>query len=99
MAKRPSKGSPKLGEMSHELLHRHINVARESYTIERWWRKPGIDRVGARINVTNVATAGAIIGNLLKLQGAGCQIGLVVFPYGITRPDGVRLEVHMILQG
>lgn len=97
MAEQKARGSSQMGEMSHEVLHQHINVARESYTIERWWTygKPAIDRVSAVINVTNIAHAGSIFSNLVKLQGEERQIGLVVFPYGILNPDGVRLEINM----
>ncbi len=91
------RGSSKLGEMSHEMLHQHINVARESYIIERWWMygKPAIDRVSAVINVTDIGKAGAVLSSLVKLQDEQRQIGLVVFPYGILNPDGVRVEINM----
>lgn len=97
MAVQLARGSSRLGKMSHEELHQHINVARDSYTIERWWTygKPAIDRVSAVINVTNLASAGSVIGNLVKLQGEQRQIGLVVFPYGILNPEGVRVEINM----
>jgi hypothetical protein len=97
MAVELARGSSQLGEMSHEVLHQHINVARESYTIERWWTygKPAIDRVSAVINVTDFSKAGAVMANLVKLQGQERQIGLTVFPYGILNPEGVRVEVNM----
>ena len=97
MSQEQTLGSSKLGGMSHEDLHKAIGAARESYKIERWWKygQPAIDRIAAVLDVTNVATVGSIIGNIIKMQGAERQIGVVVFPYGIPVVDGVRLEVNI----
>jgi len=92
-----SRGSSNLGALSPEALHKSIAEARESYTIKRWWKygQPAIDRITAVLDVTNVASAGTIIGNIIKLQSQQRQIGVVVFPYGIPVIDGVRLEVNI----
>jgi hypothetical protein len=97
MSEEQKRGSSKLGAMSPDDLHKAIGVARESYKIERWWKygQPAIDRISAVLNITNVATAGSIIENIIKMQGAERQIGVVVFPYGIPTWDGVRLEVNV----
>jgi hypothetical protein len=97
MSEEQKRGSSKLGAMSSDDLHKAIGAARESYKIERWWKygQPAIDRISAVLDITNVATAGSIIGNIIKMQGAERQIGVVVFPYGIPVFDGVRLEVNI----
>jgi len=93
----PSRGSARLREMSPEVLHKAINQAKESYRIERWWKygQPAIDRITATVDVTNVASAGSIIGSLIALQSPQRQVGVVVFPYGIPVVDGVRLELSL----
>ena len=97
MRQEQKRGSSKLGAMSHDDLHKAIGAARESYKIERWWKygQPAIDRVAAVLDVSNVATVGSIIENIIKLQGIERQIGVVVFPYGIPVVDGVRLELSI----
>jgi len=93
----PSRGSAHLAAMSPDVLHKAIKEAKESYRLERWWKygQPAIDRITATVDVTNVASAGPIISNLIGLQGQQRQVGVVVFPYGIPVIDGVRLEVSI----
>ena len=91
------RGSSKLGTLTPEDLHMAIDVARSSYTVERWWKygQPAIDRIAAVLNVKDPAQAGSVIGGFIKLQGTRVQVGLEVFPYGITAPDGVRIAVTL----
>lgn len=91
------RGSAHLGEMSPEVLHKAIAEAKTNYRIERWWKygQPAIDRITATVDVTNIASAGGIIGSIIGLQNQQRQIGVVVFPYGIPFPDGVRLELSI----
>ena len=91
------RGSSKLGTLSPEDLHMAIDAARSTYTIERWWKygQPAFDRIAAVLNVTDPAQAASVIGGLIKLQGSAVQVGLEVFPYGITAPDGVRIAVNL----
>jgi hypothetical protein len=97
MSQEQTRGSSKLGAMSHDDLHKAIGAARESYTIERWWKygQSAIDRISAVLNITNAASAGSIIGNIIKMHGAERQIGVIVFPYGVPVFDGVRFEVNI----
>jgi hypothetical protein len=97
MAEEQTRGSSKLGVMSHDDLHKAIGVARESYKIERWWMygRPAIDRIAGVVNITNPASAGSIIANILKLHGDKLQINVNGFPYGVVAIDGVRLELNM----
>jgi len=97
MSEKPSRGSSKLGAMSPEVLHKSISAARESYKIERWWKygQPAIDRITAVVNISDVASAGSVIGSIVNLHSAERQIGVVVFPYGIPVIDGVRVKVNI----
>ena len=92
-----SRGSSNLGALSPEALHKSIGEARESYTIKRWWKygQPAIDRISAVLDITDVASAGAVVGNLLKMHNQKSQVGVVVFPYGIPVIDGVRIELNI----
>ena len=60
------RGSSKLGTLSPQDLHAAIDVARATYTVERWWKygQPAIDRIGAVLNVRDPANAGSVIGGL-----------------------------------
>jgi hypothetical protein len=78
--------------MSPEVLHNAITVAKDTYRVERWWKygQPAIDRITATVDVTDIASAGPIIGSLIRLQGQQRQIGIAVFPYGILNHGGSR---------
>lgn len=97
MSQEQTRGSSKLEAMSPDALHKAIGAARETYKIERWWKygQPAIDRIAAVIDITNVATVGSVIGNIIKMHGAERQVGVIVFPYGIPVIDGVRLELNI----
>jgi hypothetical protein len=92
-----SRGSANLGALSPEALHKAIGQARESYTIKRWWKygQPAIDRVKAVLDVKEVASAGAVVGNLIKMHNQKSQVGVLVFPYGVPVIDGVRIELEI----
>jgi hypothetical protein len=97
MNEQQPRGSLNLGELSPDDLHLAIDAARASYKIERWWKfgQPAIDRIEATLNITDVKTAGQILGGLAGLQGGARQIGLEVFPYGIRIFDGMRVRVRI----
>lgn len=99
MSEQASAPSSRSEDVPVDMLHRHINAPRASYTIERCWRGPAAEHVSALVNISDVATAEMIIGHLLEAHGAECQVGLVAFPFGLESCDGVRLEVHLIANG
>jgi len=90
-----SRGSSKLSALSVEALNKSIKAARQSYTIERWWKygQPAIDRIRAVLNVSDIKAAGSVVDSLVGLHDARHQIGLDVFPYGVPVIDGVRINV------
>ena len=89
------RGSAKLGATA-ESLEKALGAAKLNYKIERWWKygQPAVDQIQGVINVTNIADAGAVIQQLIALQGR-LQVGLEVFPYGIVNPEGVHINVNL----
>jgi hypothetical protein len=92
-----SRGSDKLASLSPDALQKALGLARESYKIERWWKygQPKIDRIGATLNVTNVADAGKVFSGLVSQHGSAAQISFEGFPYGIPVLEGIRIHVRI----
>lgn len=92
-----TRGSSRLSAMSPDELRRSISLARSSYKIERWWKygQPRIDRIAATLNVPSIDDASKVITDLIGKHGTGYQINLDVFPYGIPKLDGVRVNVNI----
>jgi hypothetical protein len=92
-----SRGSDKLAALSPDALHKALGLARESYKIERWWKygQPKIDRIGATLNVTNIAEVGKVFSSLVSQHGSAAQIRFEGFPYGTPILDGVRIQLRI----
>jgi hypothetical protein len=90
----PQRGSAKLGA-SAESLTRALSAAQHDYKVERWWKygQPVIDLIKAELNVTNVASTGKLVQELVSLSREGVRVNVEVFPYGIINPEGVRVNV------
>ncbi len=90
----PQRGSAKLGA-SAESLQKALAAAQNDYKVERWWKygQPVIDLIKAELNVTNVASTGKVVQELVSLSRAGLRVNLEVFPYGIINPEGARINV------
>ena len=86
-----------MGPMSRDVLHQNINVARESYEIERWWKygQPAIDRISAVINVSNTGHLGAIVEGLSRLHGENLQLNIGILTHGVPVFDGARVEINI----
>ena len=97
MKGKKTRGSSKLASMSPDELQNAIGLARESFTIERWWKygQPAVDNVSAVINVGEVSNVGAVAQGIIGLHNSQLQVGIVIFPYGIPSVLGARLEVTM----
>ncbi len=97
MVEQTVRGSSHLDALSVDDLHRAIGTARESYKIERWWKygQPRIDLIEATLNVSNPAQVGSVVGGLVNRQGSEVQVSFEVFPYGITAPEGARINVKL----
>ena len=103
MEKKSVRGSTKVWERvfdkkapSNDELNQAVTAARGEYTVKRWWKygQPAIDLIKGTIDVT-AASAGTVIQDLLNLHGQEIQVNLDVFPYGITNPEGVYVNVTL----
>lgn len=101
MSKKNVRGSTKLWENvfeaappSHDQLTKALGAARQDFKVVRWWwyGQPAIDLVRATIDV-QAATAGQLFQEIVGQSGEETQITLDAFPYGIPKPDWVRLNV------
>src|ERR1041385_6999186 len=90
----PQRGSAKLGA-SAESLTRALTTAQSDYRVERWWKygQPAFELIKAELNVTNAASTGKIVQELVSLTRAGLRVNVEVFPYGIINPEGARINV------
>ena len=90
----PQRGSAKLGA-SAESLTRALTTAQSDYRVERWWKygQPAFELIKAELNVTNAASTGKIVQELVSLTRAGLRVNVEVFPYGIINLEGARINV------
>lgn len=90
----PQRGSAKLGA-SAESLQKALTAAQDDYKVKRWWKygQPVIDLVQAELDVTNFATTGKLVQELVSLTRQGLRVNVEVFPYGIVNPEGARVNV------
>lgn len=97
MAATKARGSSNLDKLSKDALIKSISAARDSYTVERWWKygQPRIHLIRTDLNVNNIGAVGGIVTDLLKQHGDKMQVGIEVFPYGIVNPEGAHIKVHI----
>ena len=96
----PQRGSAKLGA-SAESLTKALTTAQSDYRVERWWKygQPAFELIKAELNVTNFASTGKVVQELVSLTRAGLRVNVEVFPYGIINPEGARINVAIEEEG
>jgi hypothetical protein len=95
MTKENIRGSAKLAPMTVEELQQSVGSARAFFEVKRFIKKgiPPIYDVEASLAVSQKEKVGEVVQEIINLQTATRNIGVVIFPYGIPFVDGALLNV------